>query len=67
MNVTCPLGRARLERSAPLDLGVDSLANLTELELMARQWRTSAMLRVRNMNFVLPAHFVFRCSPPLLR
>lgn len=34
-----------LQRLASMDLGVDSLGNLTNLELLARQWRTSAMLR----------------------
>ncbi|CAN7993912.1 unnamed protein product, partial [Ixodes hexagonus] len=34
-----------LQRLASLDLCVDSLGNLTNLELLARQWRTSAMLR----------------------
>ncbi|CAN8020311.1 unnamed protein product, partial [Ixodes persulcatus] len=34
-----------LQRLASMDLGVDSLGNLTNLELLARQWRTSVMLR----------------------
>ncbi|KAL3198423.1 hypothetical protein MRX96_014246 [Rhipicephalus microplus] len=37
--------RSQLRRVAPAYRGEDSLANLTNLELIARQWRTSAMLR----------------------
>lgn len=35
----------QLRRVAAANRGEDSLANLTNLELIARQWRTSAMLR----------------------
>lgn len=35
----------QLRRMTPANRGEDSLANLTNLELIARQWRTSAMLR----------------------
>lgn len=37
--------RPQLRRGAPAYRGEDSLASLTNLELIARQWRTSAMLR----------------------
>ncbi|XP_049516742.1 uncharacterized protein LOC125942594 [Dermacentor silvarum] len=38
--------RAQLRHGASAYRGEDSLATLTNLELIARQWRTSAMLRV---------------------
>ncbi|XP_077539519.1 uncharacterized protein LOC144152172 isoform X1 [Haemaphysalis longicornis] len=37
--------RPQVRRMTPANRGEDSLANLTNLELIARQWRTSAMLR----------------------
>lgn len=37
--------RPQVRRGAPAYRGEDSLASLTNLELIARQWRTSAMLR----------------------